>query len=263
MKSIQFHINAIIEVFSQLSKGRFLIYFIPGLVITIIFFWITYRVSSVTEAAGFLEKVPLIGGYLDKGVDATVGVIGFLFDQIYIFVVLTLLSPFNTYLSEKLDTQLTGQQFEGGFGRIINDLVRMIFIVIIALIMEFFLMGFWWIIAWIFGISDVIYEVVAFLMAAFFFGFSFYDHSLERYEVGVFGSIGFSFQKMLMVTITGSIFLALYNFPYQGGTPYIGVFIAPVLTTMISTIVYLYHLKKLPKQTETQEPSQNQEVTHG
>jgi CysZ protein len=259
MKSIQFHIKAIIEVINQLSKGRFLIYFIPGLVITAIYFWITYRASSIIEATGFLEKIPLIGGYLDQGVDAAFSFIGFLFDQVYIFFIITLLSPFNTYLSEKLDTQLTGQTFEGGFGRIINDLVRMIFIVIIALFMEFFCIGFWLLITWMFGIPDTVFYVVSFLMTAFFFGFSFYDHSLERYEVGVFGSIGFSFQKMLMVTMTGAIFLGLYNFPYQGGTPYIGIFIAPVLTTMISTVVYLHYRGKLPKEVIVENTSDTNE----
>jgi len=252
MKSIQYHIKAIIEVINQLTKGRFLMYFIPGLVITTIYFWLTYRASSLLNVTGFLERIPLVGGYLDQGFEATVGVISFLFDQIYIFAIITLLSPFNTHLSEKLDTQLTGQKFEGGFGRIINDLVRMIIIVIISIVLEFFLLGFWWIISWIFGIPDLVYTIVSFLMAAFFFGFSFYDHSLERYKKGVFGSLGFAFQKMLMVIITGSIFLALYYFPYQNGTPYIGIFIAPVLTTMISTVVYLYYLKKLPKEITVQ-----------
>lgn len=247
MKSINYHIKAIVEVVKQLSKGKFWIYFLPGLVLTLIYFIATYRVSSIAESVSFIERIPLIGSYIDKGVEATFSVIGFIFDQLYIFAVITLLSPFNTYLSEKLDTELTGQTFKSDFGRIINDFVRMIFIVIIALFMEFILIGTWWIVAWIFGISDTIYMIISFLMAAFFFGFSFYDHSLERYNIGVFGSIGFSFQKIFLVTITGAIFQLIYYFPYTGGTPYIGIFIAPVLTTMISTVVYLYHLKKLPK----------------
>lgn len=246
MKSINFHIKAIIEVVYQLSKGKYWIYFIPGLVLTLIYFFLTYRANSIVESVSILERIPFFGSYINQVVSAAFSLIGFIVEQIYIFAIITLLSPFNTYLSEKLDTELTGQTFKSDFGRIINDFVRMIFIVFIALTLEFVLIGTWWVFAWIFGISDTIYTVISFLMASFFFGFSFYDHSLERYNIGVFGSIGFSFQKMLLVTITGALFQLIYYFPYTGGTPYIGIFIAPVLTTMISTVVYLYHLKKLP-----------------
>jgi CysZ protein len=112
----------------------------------------------------------------------------------------------------------------------------MIFIVIIALTLEFFFLGLYWIIAAITGIhflDDIIY----FLIAAFFYGFSFYDYSLERYELGVFKSLRFAFSNIFLVSISGCIFLGLYTIPY------LGVIIAPVLSTMIATIVYL---KQIP-----------------
>lgn len=247
MKSFNLHIKAISEVINQLGKGRFLLYFIPGLIVTLIYLWISSKASAIAESASILSKIPLIGEYLDKGFDATLSVIGFIFNQIYIFVVLTILSPFNTHLSEKLDTELTGQKFKSGFARIFNDLIRMIFIVCIALFLEFFILGTWWIISGIFGISDTIYIALSFIMASFFFGFSFYDHSLERYGIGVFGSIGFAFQNMLIVTLTGMLFQALYFFPYIWDVPFIGIVISPVLTTMVSTLVYLQYSKKYPK----------------
>jgi len=247
MESITFHIKGILEVFRQLSKGKFLFYFLPGAIITIFYFWVNSATSQIANGVNFLDGIPLIGSYLEKGVDTAFNIVGFLFDQLYIFIIITILSPFNTHLSEKLDTSLTGQKFESGILRIFNDLMRMIFIVFIALSLEFLLMGVWWLVSWIFGIGDSIYEFISFVMASFFFGFSFYDHSLERYDVGVFGSLGFAFKKMLMVTITGAIFQLLYYFPYTGELPYIGIVIAPVITTMISTVVFLYYKKRLPK----------------
>lgn len=248
MKSFNFHIKALSEVFSQLGKGKFLLYFLPGLVVTLFYLWISSKANAIAESASILSKIPLIGEYLDKGVGATLSVIGFIFNQIYIFVVLTILSPFNTHLSEKLDSELTGQKFESGFARIINDLIRMIFIVILALFLEFFFIGIWWIISGIFGIGDTIYVALTFVMASFFFGFSFYDHSLERYDIGVFGSLGFAFKNMLLVTLTGMFFQVLYFLPYTGGVPFIGLILAPVVTTMVATIVYIQYIKKFPKQ---------------
>lgn len=251
MKSFNYHIKAISEVVNQLGKGRFLYYFIPGLVVTAIYFWISYQASSIVESASFLSKIPWIGEYLDKGLSATLSVFGFIFNQIYIFFILTVLSPFNTHLSEKLDSELTGQQFKSGFARIINDLIRMIFIVFLALFIEFFFIGIWWMISGIFGIGDTIYIVFSFLIASFFFGFSFYDHSLERYKIGVFGSLGFAFQNILLVTLTGALFQAIYYFPYIWELPYIGIVLSPVLTTMVATVVYIQRIKKYPKQSNS------------
>lgn len=246
MKAIQFHFQALKEVTRQLVQGRFLTYFIPGLVITLIYFWITWQASTVAGAISFLGKIPLIGSYLESGVSSVTGFFGFLATQFYIFTVLTILSPFNTHLSEKLDTQLTGQTFQSGFIRIVNDFIRMIFIVLIAMFMEFFFIGFWWLLTWILGLnSTLIYDLGAFIMSSFFFGFSFYDHSLERYHKGVFGSIAFAFSNFFMVTLTGALFNLLYLFPFIGETPYIGIVISPVLTTMVATVVYLYHIKKI------------------
>jgi CysZ protein len=151
---------------------------------------------------------------------------------VFQFFVLTLLSPFNTVLSEKFDTELTGRKFEGGFIRILNDFLRMILVVILALILEFFLMGVWWILDWIlpFGfLSPLVY----FLIGSFFFGFAFYDFSLERHGVGTLGSLGFAFKKPLHMIATGALFQLVFMIPVAG------IILAPVLLTMISTAVYV------------------------
>lgn len=242
MKGITYHIKSIIEVIKQLTAGRFFAYFIPGAIISLLYYWYYFNMADYENGETFLSSIPWVGEYLEEGFHKTVGVINFIVNQIYVFFVLTLLSPFNTLLSEKLDTRLTGQKFEGGLIRIINDLVRMIFIVVMALILEFFFILVWWIIAKMFGIPDSIYQVMSFILASFFFGFSFYDHSLERYQKGVFASLGFAFNNILLVTITGAIFHAIYSLPI------VGITLSPVLTTMIATVVYLYYIGKMPHQ---------------
>ena len=142
-------------------------------------------------------------------------------------------------LGEKLDSEYTNQKFKTSVIRFINDLIRMIFIVIIAIILEFgFIMGYW-MISWIID-SELVDTIVYFCISAFFFGFTFYDFALERYQIGVLGSLGFAFSNPLSVLLTGSIFLALYYIPIAG------IPISPVIAVMVSTIVYLYITKKLP-----------------
>ncbi len=233
--AITHHINAIKIVFEQLSKGNFLIYFVPGLIIMFFYLVITSllavfigdSVRSV-DANWFHLFMLKIGSVVD-----------FVLAQLYIFFILTILSPINTILSEKLDSKLTGQKFSFSFIRLFNDLVRMILIVIVSILLQLVFIGIWWLFCWIIGLDDVVYTIVSFIISAFFFGFSFYDHSFERYEISVGGSINFAFSNFLLVTLTGVIFKLLYYFPYFWEVPYIGIVIAPVLTTMISTVVYL------------------------
>lgn len=237
-KVIDYHITAAKETFNVISQGKFLIYFVPSLTITLIFIFFFYSFDSLFETGNDSESA----GWLSSTWSKITSVFDFIVTQLYIFVVITLLSPFNTLLSEKLDNHLTKQDFPFSMVRLINDFFRMVLIVILAILLEFLFLGVWWLFCWIFGISDTIfYKIMTFLISSFFFGFSFYDHSLERYKVNVFGSIGFAFSNILTLIITGSIFNLLYYFPYIWETSFIGIIIAPVLTTMISTIVYIQY----------------------
>ena len=110
-QNINYHIAAIKLIFEELKAGNFLLFFIPGVVASIFFLSIYSLTSSTASLFDFLEHIPLIGGYLAGGVNKTFGLLMFLLLQIYIFFVLTVLSPFNTVLSEKLDAKLTGKEY--------------------------------------------------------------------------------------------------------------------------------------------------------
>lgn len=242
MKNVlNYHIQALKDSFSLLAKGKFLVYFLPGVIATILFFLFNSLLSSVFGSDTALNEE---AGWFSVAIIKVGSVFEFITTQFYIFLVITLFSPFNTILSEKVDAHLTGQKFEFSIIRIINDLIRMVFIVIIALFFEFILIGLWWFFCWIVGINDTfVYKAFSFLIGAFFFGFSFYDHSLERYQISVGASMKFAFSNLFLVLLTGMIFKTLYYFPFFGSTPYIGIAIAPVITTMISTIVYIQYRK--------------------
>lgn len=245
--TINLHIEAIKDTFSLLSKGNFLLYFIPGAIATLLFALFNYLIGILFGSANELTEQT---GWFATAFSKVGSVFDFITTQLYIFLVLTVFSPINTILSEKLDSKLTGQKFSFSIIRLINDFIRMIFIVIIALSLEFVFIIIWWIFCWIFGLDDtIVYQIISFLIGAFFFGFSFYDHSLERYQISVFGSIGFAFSNILMVMMTGTIFKLLYYFPYIWEVSYLGIMLAPVLTTMISTIVYIRYRKIYPVQT--------------
>lgn len=240
MKAINYHIRGIITTFEYLFKGKYLLFFIPGLILMGLF--MLYG-SSFKEID---ESVDISGGYswLSWADSWFSGILSFLdgiIESIYIFLVLTALSPFFTALGEKFDKELTGYEVEGGIIRFINDFLRMIWIVIVSLILQGAFLFLYWMIDAIFGFPEIVDEVVRYCIIGFFFGFTFYDFALERYAKGVGSSLAFAFSAPLGMIIIGVIFKAIYAIPY------VGIPLAPVLVVMISTVAYAYYTKQLPK----------------
>lgn len=239
MKALNDHIYAINVTFRELGKGKFWLYLIPSVAVGILFFMTSGFISGIF---GFLNKaadVPLVGSYLNTGVEAGKGFFSYVGDFIYQFVILTILSPVYCLLSEKVDNELSGANFNGGIVRILTDFIRMIFIVVISTALYFTFMGAWWIISWFIGI-DVLDQVMNLLIGAFFLGFSFYDYSLERYQIGTWKSWMFSFEHIGYMLITGLIFNLLFH------VPVLGVLVSPFLATIISTAVFLKMHHKIP-----------------
>lgn len=237
MKAIQHHIYAVTATFGTLFKGKLLLFFLPGFVAGGLYYMFYLATEETGDSiSSTVENVWFIGDYLKSGVDAGFDFFQFVLFEFFKFFIITLLSPFNSVLSEKFDTELTGRRFESGFVQIMNDLLRAALIALIAFTLEMvFLLGWWFLSTFLLGffLPDAVDTVIYFLMSSFFFGFAFYDFSLERYSIGTFRSIGFAFEKMLYMVLTGSVFTLIMT------VPAVGFIIAPALTTMISTAAYI------------------------
>lgn len=244
MKTIQLYISGAAHTFETLSKGKFLFYFVPGLVVSI-FLWVYYyEMSGYREAAKDTQDWFLIGGAVSWILEFLGSMLTFLIEQLYMFIVLVCFSPFNCMLSEKYDNYITGNKFDGGFIRILNDLLRAIFIVILAVIMEYVFIFVYWIVSGLIpdALGQYIDPVMYFLIPSFFIGFAFFDYSLERYGEGTFSSWGYAFKRMLAMLVAGSLFTLLFKIPY------VGIILAPVFLTMLSTYVFVHREDKLKTQ---------------
>lgn len=239
MKAINYHIRGVITSATALLKGKYWIYFLPGLILTGLFWYFRSRTMELDESIDLSSSYSWLG-WVDSGVSTLFSVFDFILEQVYAFAVLTLLSPFFTALGEKLDKDLTGKVTEGGVLRFINDMIRMIYIVIISVFLELLFIVAYWLISKMFNFPEAVNTVMYYCIAAFFFGFAFYDFALERYEKNVLSSLGFAFSAPLGMIILGVIFKLIYAIPI------IGIPIAPVIVVMISTVAYAYYIKRLP-----------------
>lgn len=232
MKFITDHFYSVYRTFNLLTQGRFLLYFLPGVVLAIIFFFYLQSLNTVNNFLGIVSYIPFIGDSLETGINKVFGwAEGFSF-FVFQFVVITLLSPFHTVLSEKIDREETGSNFENSWSKIINDLVRTIGVAVLGGLMYLFVKLIWLIVAYIFGIGFLTpYMTIVFV--AFFTGFNSYDFSLERYGYSVAKSWMYAFKYPLHMILTGLIFTGFLAIPH------IGIILAPVFLTMVGTLSFL------------------------
>ncbi len=244
MNALNDHVFAVKLGAEQLTKGKIWLYIVPSLAVGLLFFSIFSIFGSITESASVVKGLPLIGDYIAAGVEKTMGIFDWIAKQFYIFFVLTLLSPVNCMLSEKIDNEVTGAKFDGGIMRIMTDIMRAILILIFSLMLNFLVMVIWWFLAWITGFH-ALDGIVYFLIGAFFVGFSFYDFNLERYGIGFFGTVEFGFERVAYMLLTGVAFSLIYMLPV------VGLLLAPFLITIVSTIVYVKMNNKIPNKQTT------------
>ncbi|MFA7273469.1 MAG: EI24 domain-containing protein [Crocinitomicaceae bacterium] len=246
MKTIGHHFNALQWTFLQFTKGKYLVYFIPGILFALLFWWLQDWSQGLISTDNVAANDHWYSNFWAKAISQTGHFLFFFFHQLAIFFILTLFSPINTFLSESVDKQLTGETVGFDLIRFVNELIRMVFIVTLAIAMEWLLMGVWSFFAWLFGLQFLT-PFVFFMTAAFFYGFSFYDYSLERHEISVLGSFRFAKKYAIPTLVTGIFFSIILLIPV------IGLAIAPVIITIASTHVFLKMMGKLDIQTQTNE----------
>lgn len=228
---IQLHNSAIQWMFLEFSKGRFLLYFLPGLIITLPFWSLDLWAESMSSDT-YSDNDGWFGSILNSSIQGFFGFLGFLFDQLKIFLLLTVLSPLFTRLSESVEESLTGRKFRFDFVQFLEEIVRMFGIVFIALSLEFLTLGIYHLISWILGL-DFLDSLANFCIASFFYGFAFYDYCLERHQVGIFQSVSFVRRKPILNFVTGLCF------GIASLIPVFGIAIAPVIATIIASHVFI------------------------
>ena len=213
---------------SQLLQQKKLYYFlIPGAVITIgyiyllwLFGWIG-TTNEVTDDLSWWRKMIL--AIEDSG--------KWIIQSMYQFIMITLLSPVMAILAERADNHLSGAKFDGGFNRMLTDLLRTILITITAFIVFIIVFLVWNSIAWIVGLQELT-PYILFIVNAFFIGFAYTDYALERYKYPVIKSWRYGISNSWTMLGIGALFSALFYIPI------IGALAAPFLITLLATSIW-------------------------
>ncbi|MFH2142957.1 MAG: EI24 domain-containing protein [Bacteroidota bacterium] len=172
-----------------------------------------------------------------------------LFAYIGGFIVLIIMSPILAYISEKTEKILTGNDYPFSSVQLMHDIVRG---VSLALRNMFYELS-WTLIAFVITIVPLIGWLISllqidnlflFIVASYFYGFSFLDYSVERQKFNVRKSVKLVRKRKGVATSIGMIFsISLF-------IPYIGVGLAG-FAAIISTVAATIAMIEIVKQEKT------------
>lgn len=217
----------------MLFKGKYLKFFIASLVAGAIYLYL-HDVLNTWERTGTEE---LQGAESESYVEIasdwmTTFMRTFLLEGSK-FLLLIVLTPFLTVLSQRVDEDMSKQDFGSSFLAVIKQFFRCILIIIVALLAEYLGLALWWLISNILPFGSELDPYVGGAIGAIFIGFTFFDYSLERRDFGITASWRFGKQHWLIFVAVGLLFNLLLMIPY------FGVFVAPVILTIVSTAAFV------------------------
>lgn len=242
MKTISLVFNSFLDSFSIVKEAKLKkFYFLPGIIgilLFIIFIWIGdfLSVNLAVQLESFF-KLEEFHSILYIFIKILVWVCTvFFYYLVYKSLLLVIISPILGYVSERVETHLTGKKFDFTFKDNIRFLLRGIDIGLKSFFKQIvgtcavMLLGF------IFPINLSI-PLLIFIIQGYFTGFSFMDYTLERYNLSSKESLNFLKKQRIYAALCGGIFTVLFFIPI------LGIFIAPLITCVATTKITLELLK--------------------
>lgn len=216
-------------------KYKLYLYFLPAIILAILFYMSMRGGSSLSNKLNFMSDWWLVGKMVD-GISNGIKSLSFLFFEI---VILVFLMPINSYFAEKVKEDLTGEKVDFGFGQFIGSIFRSIRIFAMAFGAEISLI----ILVWFFSflVGDWFYEVVSFVITAYFIGFSFFDFGLELNGQKSRASWQWARKNKTLSLVAGLIFSLTIYIPEQTGLLVlflVTISLVPHMLTIAATQVY-------------------------
>lgn len=246
MKAITLVFNSFSDSFKVIKDaGLRKFYFFPGIISMFLFGGFIYLGEYLSlNLASALEnffKLQEYGSILYIFIKILVWICTvFFYYLVYKSLLLVIISPILGYVSEKVETHLTGKKFDFTFKDNLRFLIRGIDIGLKSFFKQMvgtcvvMLLGF------IFPINLSI-PLLIFIIQGYFTGFSFMDYTLERYNLSPKESLDFLKKQRVYAALCGGIFTLLFFIPV------VGIFIAPLITCVATTMITLELLKEHSK----------------
>ncbi len=138
------------------------------------------------------------------------------------YIVLILLAPMFSLLSEKIDELETGKTYPFNMIQLIKDVFRGVIIALRNLTIELLLIGVFTIVGLFSGPLSILVVPILWIISAYFFGFSMMDYTCERKKLNIKESVNFVRKNRYFALGNGSMYFLLDLIPV------LGMIIAPI-----------------------------------
>lgn len=137
----------------------------------------------------------------------------FLFVAFGGYIILVVMSPVYSWLSERTEAYLTGKEYPFSFRQLLWEIVRGILIAFRNFFLQLLLSGLFLLCSFI-PVVGFLAPLLLFLTSAYFYGFSFVDYAIERKKFNVKQSVRFVHQNIGVVLGIGSVFALALMIPW-------------------------------------------------
>lgn len=246
MKAITLVFNSFSDSFKVIKDaGLRKFYFLPGIISMFLFGGFIYLGEYLSlNLASALEnffKLQEYGSILYIFIKILVWICTvFFYYLVYKSLLLVIISPILGYVSERVETHLTGKKFDFTFKDNLRFLIRGIDIGLKSFFKQMVGTCIVMLLGFIFPINLSI-PLLIFIIQGYFTGFSFMDYTLERYNLSPKESLDFLKKQRVYAALCGGIFTLLFFIPV------VGIFIAPLITCVATTMITLELLKEHSK----------------
>ncbi|WP_251619886.1 EI24 domain-containing protein [Odoribacter lunatus] len=121
------------------------------------------------------------------------------------YILLIVMSPVYSWLSERTENRLTGRKYPFRMGVFLRQVGRGILIVLRNMLWQLFFYILFFLLSFI-PVLGLLSPFVLFFISAYFYGFSFMDYAVERRQLNVRQSVRYAYRNKVTVTGIGIVF---------------------------------------------------------
>lgn len=169
----------------------------------------------------------------------------FIFHKLNKYLVLIVMSPVMSIISERTDEKLTGKTYPFEWAQLFKDVWRGVLIALRNLVLEMGItiallalnLAITIFLPFLSVITTPVVTVILFIVGAYYYGFSTMDYTNERYRLSMGESVRYIRKNKGLAISNGAIFSLWLAIPILG--TYIGTIFAPVTCTVGATLAIL------------------------
>lgn len=229
-----------------ITENKLWKYFLVPLILNVLLFalGVNYTSSLAEWATGEINQWWAQDSWSFFGAQFLISVLNFaLYSVIFIFlflafsfmggyIILIILTPLLTYLSEHVDAILRGEQYKFSWKQFLKDASRGLRITLRNFLMELFFVVALFIMSFI-PVVGLFSTPLLFLISSYYYGASFMDFTFERKKLSVTESIRYTRQNKSLTVACGAPFALIMMVPFLGVK--LASFVS-VISTISSTI---------------------------